>query len=53
MVCSRFDAQPVQRYETFQLVLLSDTECFIVGFSVHIRQLRLSVFAKFRLFDSN
>ena len=33
-----FDAQPVQRCETLCLILLSNTERFIVGFSLHIRQ---------------
>ena len=36
------DAQPVQRYKTLRLALLSDTECFIVGFSLHIGKAQYS-----------
>jgi len=32
-----FDAQPVQRCEMLWLILLSDTEHFIVGLGLHIR----------------
>ena len=31
-----FDAQPVQRYDTLWLVLLSDTEDLIMGFSLKV-----------------
>jgi len=33
-----FDAQPVQRHDTLCLVLLSDMEHFIVGFSYYNKQ---------------
>ena len=32
-----FDAQPVQVYDTLWLILLSDTECAIVGLGLHSR----------------